>query len=206
LFLSLGISLRSNITSSLDLRDISCNTLHCEQITGREEKSPCHLIRCEALAAEAIRTSELMAVGPNGKGRVILSAESEKAGGGGALAVFSADDRPELLLRALPHGGIIEIVAPTVDEQKRAVRAIGVSGDQRQIIQTVEGSGEQQPGQSASETEGEPMDQSNQPEGAPDQPQTPGEEKPSAEADKPAGETDNSPEPQEKPNQTPPQP
>ena len=82
LFLSLAIAMRSKITSSLDLHEITCGTLKSQsvQITGED-----------------------------GGVRLVLMALPPGAGGGGAVEILSGAGKPEVVLRALPGGGLVEL-------------------------------------------------------------------------------------------------
>jgi hypothetical protein len=111
LFLSLGISLRSKITSSLDLREISCNTLRCDHVIGRDGESGCKTVLCDHILGGDANFQRLSVLNNAGKPRLVLSTEGAKAGGGGALALLSTDGKPELLLRALPQGGVVEVAS-----------------------------------------------------------------------------------------------
>lgn len=122
LFLSLGIAMRSHITSSLELHEMSCDTLKSRTVKITDE---------------------------NDRVRLVLTALRPGDGGGGAIQIFSEEGKPEVVLRALTHGGLVELisaegikqvvlgVAPpggfveTIDNQGRMVRALAVSADPR---------------------------------------------------------------------------
>jgi hypothetical protein len=223
LLLSLGISLRSKITQSLDLHEISCSTLRCNHIVGHDPETACQTLLCDHIAATDAGMQRLKAqevdvrrcvaqegdmrrcvaqevdvFGPDGKVRLILKAESPKVGGGGAVAVLSAEGKPEVVLRALPEGGVVEVggVVLVVDPEAKLVRTLGVGVDEVRPSKAPEPPSEgtdQEPGDDA-----QGNSQAEKPEmpAAPDKSaQEPSDGKPAGEpkADKPATESDGKP-------------
>ena len=43
------------------------------------------------------------------KVQLLLAGIHRQAGGGGGITIFSGSGKPELVLRALPHGGLVEL-------------------------------------------------------------------------------------------------
>lgn len=180
LFLSLGIGLRSHITSSLDLNDITCHTLKSRavEITGADD----HV-------------------------RLVLSSQPAPTGGGGVMTIFSAEGKPEMVLRSSPQGGAIEMgsakgirqvvvaVAPpggfvqTFDAEGKVVRTLAVSANPEMLIRfgpppapPADESSADQPGGDASSDANEPAtDKANEPEpGKPADADAPAEKSPGA--------------------------
>jgi hypothetical protein len=179
LFLSLGIAMRSQITSSLKLHEITCDTL---------------------------KSRNMEIVGEDGGVRLILTMLPPGAGGGGLVQVLSGEGKPEVVLQALPHGGFVELgtdrgvaqvvlgVAPpgglveTLDTDGKFVRTFGVRVNP--FVVTKFGPPPAPPTEKPTDESAEP-----EPEESPSS-DAPTEEKPAGE--KPAGANE---EPAEKPAQ-----
>jgi hypothetical protein len=126
LFLSLAIAMRSKITSSLELHEMSCDTL---------------------------KSREVQITGEDGGVRMVLSAHPAAAGGG-MVRVFSAQGNAEVVIGAMPHGGLVELISAegirqvvigvaqpggfveTLDHQAKMVRtlAVGLNPGMRGIV------------------------------------------------------------------------
>jgi hypothetical protein len=85
LFLSLGIAMRSKITSSLDLHEMTCHTL---------------------------KSREVEIIGEDGGVRLVLTALAPGAGGGGVVQILSGRGKREVVLGAMPRGGLLEVATP----------------------------------------------------------------------------------------------
>lgn len=204
LFLSLGIAMRSQITSSLKLHEITCDTL---------------------------KSRNVEIVGEDGGVRLLLTMLPPGLGGGGLVQVISGEGKAELVLQALPHGGLVELgtergvpqvvlaVAPagglveTLDTEGKLARTLGVRVNPLMLgkVGPPPAPPTEKPAGETAEPQAETPPAANEPVNEKPATEKPASEKPDSEkpageqpaADKPAGEkpAGTADEPAEKPAQ-----
>ena len=132
LFLALGVSLRDKITSTLDLRSITCEELtvrsHDEVKRLSLDAANNHSGRLVLFGSDgkptmALQsgpdgvTGNLLLLGNNGQPQVVLRSSN----GAGNIETLTASGLPQIVLQSSPHGGVVK----TVDSENQVIIALG---------------------------------------------------------------------------------
>jgi hypothetical protein len=132
IFLALGVALRDKVTSSLDLRSITCEELtvrsHDDVKRASLDGNPANAGRLVLYDFEGkpvvlagserqSRTGSLVLLGANSSPQLILRSEA----GAGAMETLTEDGVPQIVLKSTPGGGIMR----TIDKDNQVVVTLG---------------------------------------------------------------------------------